>query len=212
MESQSRGERIHYLNIKVQKENPDQQGTTWPAAAWGRPQQAFLSRALRTDFSYQLIALFTLIHRSPWARPFTSPSLCLCVYLQNQGKSLSCLPHRSILYNTKHYRNVRYKSTSMILRSVKKELMMNVVTLELIWISWFPNTSVRLGDHRWQKQKQRPREKELECRVKAIARGQEGTVPALPTIGPWPCAKPLSVKNCFLPFVITNQKMTCHGG
>lgn len=27
---------------------------------------------------------------------------------------------------------------------------------------------------------------------------QDGTVPALPTIGPWPCAKSLSVRNSSL--------------
>ena len=35
---------------------------------------------------------------------------------------------------------------------------------------------------------------------------QDGTVPALPTVGPWPCAKPLSVRNSSFSFVLTIWK------
>lgn len=119
----------------------------WTASAGEK-----LSRAppLESTENWLLLSVHSFIcttHRSPHlTRPFASLSLCLCLYLQNQdNKPLSYLLHKT-WHNTKHHRNVRYKSDSMILWSHWGGLMTNMVALAPISISCLLNTSGRLGD------------------------------------------------------------------
>lgn len=170
-------------------------------------------------FKSKFMVLFTLIHRSPQARPFTSEPLSASLSSKSDNQSLSCLPHRRTLYytksNTKHSRNVRYRSIQFYFEVTEGGINDEHCGHPCTYLDLMsPNPPVRLGDQSWRwKWEQKPREKELECRAKAkLARGQEGTLLALPSMGPWPCAKSLGVSSWFFFFICCNNlKMTSHG-